>query len=71
MQPLQAINALSITALRKTQASQEPAASNPIQGSANLTPWFFNYSLSHPRAVDSEGVPEGTSPLGKRLDVCW
>ncbi len=70
MPPLTALSALNVFDLRKAQAVQ-PVATSPIQGSTNLTPGLFNYSLSHPRAVDSEGVPAGTSPLGKKLDVCW
>ncbi len=71
MPPIQAYSALNVFDLRKVQATQE-ANSNPVQGvTNNLTPGLFNYTLSHPRAVDSAGVPEGTSPLAKKLDVCW
>lgn len=71
MPPLSAIGALNVFDLRKTQAATQ-VTSNPIQQTTNnLTSGLFNYTLSHPRAVDSAGVPEGTSPLAKKLDVCW
>lgn len=72
MQPIQALNALNVFDLRRVQAPAQ-AATSPIHAE---TPKSFafsaqNYSPAHPRAVDSEGVPAGTSPLGRKLDVCW
>jgi len=69
MPPIQAYSALNVFDLRKATAPQQAVASNPI--SNEITPRMFNFSLSHPRVGDSDGVPAGTSPLAKKLDVCW
>lgn len=72
MQPIQALNALNVFDLRRVQA---PAQSVNTQFRAETPKSFafsaLNYSPAHPRAVDSDGVPAGTSPLGRKLDVCW
>lgn len=72
MQPIQALSALNVFDLRRVQPAQA-VTSNPISGIApsRVTFGTENYSLNHPRAVDSEGVPAGTSPLAQKFDVCW
>ena len=70
MQPLAAIGALNVFDLRKTEAPQ-PVSRNPFMGTGTVAITNGGYSLSHPRANDSDGVPAGTSHLAQKLDVCW
>ena len=70
MQPLAALGALNVFDLRKTEAPQ-PASRNPFMGAGEIAMTSGNYSLNHPRANDSAGVPAGTSHLARKLDVCW
>ncbi len=71
MPPLSAIGALNVYDLRRAQAGQG-IVTTPEQ--AVTAPKFLaftskNYSLTHPRANDSEGITQGTSHLARRLDV--